>query len=107
MMTLTSSLLNSPLDAASVEQARCLRAFSKTKLAKEISISSRTYTRYLDEGFPDDIKESLSNVLSVPTEFLSSTHPDMLELSNFNFLAGRMDQAALLADDVATGILLT
>lgn len=107
MMTLTSSLLNSPLDAASVEQARCLRAFSKTKLAKEISISSRTYTRYLDEGFPDDIKESLSNVLSVPTEFLSSTHPDMLELSNINFRAGRKAQAAHREAAVANGNLLT
>lgn len=106
-MTLTSSLLDAPLDVTSVEQARTLRAIPKTKLAQEISISSRTYTRFLNEGFPNDMKGSLSNALAVPEEFLSTSHPNTLEQSNINFRTIRKAQAAHRAAAVTNGNLLT
>src|SRR5699024_12661844 len=61
MMTLTSLSLNSPLNTASIEQARRLRAIPKSQLAQDLSISHRSYSRYLNEGFPDGMQEPLSN----------------------------------------------
>jgi Zn-dependent peptidase ImmA (M78 family) len=106
MMTLTSSLLNPPLDAASVEQARCLRAISKAKLARELSVTPRTYSRYLKEGFPADIGPNLSTILNVPVTFLARSHPHAIEFSNINFRAGRKAQAAHREAAIANGNLL-
>ena len=107
MTTLTFSSLRLLLDAESVEQARCLRAFSKTELAREISVSPRTYTRYLEDGFPIGIKQDLSKALSVPADFLTNSHPHMLESTNINFRAGRKATVAHREAAIANGNLLT
>ncbi|MGP5584940.1 ImmA/IrrE family metallo-endopeptidase [Corynebacterium casei] len=106
-MTLTSISLNFPLNTASIEQARRLRAITKSQLAQELGISSRSYSRHLNEGFPDGIQESLSSALTVPPKFLDAPHPDNLELSNINFRAGRRAQAVHREAAIANGNLLT
>lgn len=107
MMTLTSSSLETRLETASVEQARSLRGIGKTSLAREILVTPRTYTRYLNEGFPSDLQVTLSRALTVPPEFLSASHPQVLEHSNINFRAGRKAQAAHREAAIANGNLLT
>jgi len=106
-MTLTSLSLNSPLNTASIEQARRLRAIPKSQLAQNLSISPRSYSRYLNEGFPDGMQEPLSNALTVPPKFLGAPHPDALELPNINFRAGWKAQAAHREAAIANSNLLT
>ena len=106
-MTLTSLSLNSPLNTASIEQARRLRAIPKSQLAQDLSISPRSYSRYLNEGFPDGMQEPLSNAPHRASEVPRRTPPDALELSNINFRAGRKAQAAHREAAIANGNLLT
>lgn len=99
--------LNPHLDAASIEQDRCLRGIPNAKLAREISVTPRTYSRYLMEGFPAEIAPTLSTILDVPAVFLDSSHPHELKFSNINFRAGRKAQAAHRQAAVANGNLLS
>jgi len=104
---LSASMSGSPINAESVEQARQLRGFSKAEFADEISLTRQKYNQYLEAGFPADFHEILSSTLAVPTEFLSTSHPHMLESTNINFRAGRKTTVAHREAAIANVNLLT
>src|SRR5699024_9686633 len=85
MMTLTSLSLNSPLNTASIEQARRLRAIPKSQLAQDLSISPRSYSRYLNEGFPDGMQEPLSNAPHRASEVPRRTPPRRPRVVEYQF----------------------
>ena len=84
-----------------------LRGIARTALARDITVTPLIYVRYIDGGFPIGIQQELSITLRVPPKFLSTAHPEILEASNINLLAGRKATAVHRAAAIANGNLLT
>ena len=107
MIPVSHSTYEQLIDAASVEQARCLRAIPKANIARELSIAPRTYSKYLRKGFPADLQPARSRALTVPPEFFQAAHPRVFGDSNINSIGGRKAQAAHRDAAIANGNLLT
>ncbi|SES13940.1 XRE family transcriptional regulator [Corynebacterium cystitidis] len=82
--------------------ARRRRGMTKTSLAKELDVTTRTVTRYENDGAPCDAAQRLSSVLNFPEDYFFLDPPALIERDDLAFRSAARTSAAVKEAAVAS-----
>lgn len=87
-----------------IDVARMRRGLSRAEVARQLSITARTWLRYVSDGAPVRVAEDLETVLQMPATFFTDAPLPSLSVDEVNFRAGRRAAAVHRHAAVAAGV---
>lgn len=93
------------LDPDRITLARSRRGLTKSELARQLSVTPRTITRYETGEAPTSVASELSRILQFPSAFFRKPGAPDIDVTTVNFRAARRATARVRASAVAAGAL--
>ncbi|STC69151.1 transcriptional regulator [Corynebacterium pilosum] len=78
-----------------ITNARLRRGLTKTELARNLDVTTRTVARYEEDGAPTDVAARLSSTLSFPEDYFFLESPARLEREDLAFRSAARTSAAV------------
>lgn len=95
---------NTYLDPERIRTARMRRGLTKVELARTLSVTARTISKYEEGGAPASVADGLGDALSFPAGYFSQDVPPLVTADEVRFRAARRATARERAVAVASGI---